>query len=145
MRTGGLNSLTVVTKPDPDRARPVSLPLRGRTPQPGLRDARAAVRARVISRTCLEQLAPPLVSRHTGLKVAPSHQLSVRLDAAMPTAECRPVLSQTPHPREEFFSPGPPSPLRQEVTSPIDDPLGNWGRESTPGRLLVRGHLFEYS
>jgi len=72
MRTdgrGGLNSLIAVVKPSPhesntDGARSVSLPLLGKSLQQANRDTRSTVRARIISRTCLE--AFPLFFRLTG-------------------------------------------------------------------------------
>jgi len=55
----GSTALTVVTEPspresNPDRARSMSLRLRGWSLQRDLTDTRATVRARAISRTCLE-------------------------------------------------------------------------------------------
>jgi len=77
MRTdgrGGLDGLTVVTKPspnesDPDRVRSVSLRLRVWYLQRDLRDARVTVRARVISRTASNNLR---LSRHMNLKSTPA-------------------------------------------------------------------------
>jgi len=71
---GGLNSLT---KPNPhesgpDRARSISLQPQGWSLQRRLSVARGTIRARVVSRTCLEQLAPLSFSRHMGLKLAPA-------------------------------------------------------------------------
>jgi len=99
----GLNGLTIVTKPSPHesspdlRMRSVSL----RSLRRGFSDTRTTVLVCVISRTCLEHHKLLLHSRHMSFQEALLHQLPVRLDAAIPTAECHTGLNlrhQSSHP-----------------------------------------------
>jgi len=100
------NSLTIVTKPsphesNPDRARSVYLRLRVWSPQRGLRDTRATVRARAIGRTRVGQLVHPLLSRHVGLKIAPAISLDTVMSSVTwsetlePGPSGRPVVPST--------------------------------------------------